>query len=332
MVDYKAMPSQAGYRSISLFDIDPATPLDFRLAVYFKGRYITYRNPGQNLDVRMYNRFIYKRVCKLYVPEEDYEKFCAYLKQKNEAEERSFQDPSLSNEQRLGNRISYQVKKVTQNLFASESGQEFDNNVLNVINFASEVVQETATKPYVRIFEKLCGEPGSVIAHSTRVSILSTYLAHQLGFVNQMALEYIAAAGILHDIGKTQLNLSDDLDGMDAAESEVMKQHPEMSIKMLSPITFVPEDVTRIILEHHECNDGSGYPRGLKGTRMSGLSKVFVIANTFDNLMSSTPGTRQARAGVALQTIWQLMRKKFDSQVLPKAIKLLAETSIVKST
>jgi response regulator RpfG family c-di-GMP phosphodiesterase len=76
-------------------------------------------------------------------------------------------------------------------------------------------------------------------------------------------------------------------------------------------------------VQHHEKRDGTGIPNGLRGPKIDGLTKVFSIANTFDNLMSELPGDRETRAKLATEKMEREMRAWFEPLLLSKATRLL---------
>lgn len=322
------MAQDAKFRSISLYSIGPDEPLPFRLAIFYKGRHLVYRMAGQPFESQFYNKFIFRRIHRIYVPEEDYEKYLAYQKKKEEEEALLLSDPKSEQSQKVIAKLLHQVKSVTNELFASPGERELQENVLEAVKVSGQTVEMVLNKPYAQIYNSLSYKANTVADHSMRVSILGTFLAMRLGYVNPAALEQIAAAGLLHDIGKTRLKLDENFIDEETGEEldqEVMKQHPVVSCHMLEKMSFVPQEVFRIIREHHEARDGSGYPAGIRGVKMYGLSRVFIIANVFDNLTSSLPGTRKQKYLGA--TKWMLGEGKgqFDTALLSKAVKALAQ-------
>lgn len=318
------MPDNQNFNPVSLFSIPPDEKLPFSVFIYYQGRYVEYRRAGQSLEVARYNRFIYKKISKLYISDADYEAYKEFVRAQEESEAAKLDDPSQSIEQKATNRTVRELNVAVREIFAS-SEEDFGENAAKVIDVAKSTVQRICERPYLRIFDSI-PDSGLVLSHSMRVSVISTFLGYQLGFVNPIALENLAAAGILHDIGKTRLPLSDDLEVSEEQELEIMKQHSLLSVEMLKKSPLVPEEVLTIIIEHHERRDGSGYPKGLRGPRIHGLSRVLQIANEFDNLVSTMKGDREQKARQACQTMEKTMRNWFDPTLLPKALKILAGT------
>ena len=318
------------FRSVSLHSITPDEPLPFRLAIFYKGKHLVYRMQGQTMEVAIYNKFVYRQIHRVFIPEEDFANYLDYQRVKDEAEKLALNNPKLSAEQRAINKLAASIKSLSDALFSSEDHPALEENVRKAIEISRGTVKAVLAKPYIGIYTSLTQKSDTIANHSMRVSLLATLLGYQLGFVNPVALEQLAAAGLLHDIGKTRLTLSDPFDSSvptaekEAMDEEIMKQHPVVSCDLLAKMPFVPQEVTRIIREHHEARDGSGFPNHIRGTVMYGLSKVFTIANTFDSLVSAKQEgdylELHARALVKLDTEY---RNRFDAALLTKALAFL---------
>lgn len=322
---YNGSVTTAGssFQTISLFDIAPESSLPFDLYVYFKGTFLPYRTIGQSLSQERFNRFVLKRIGKLFVRGEEYQKFCDYRKQTQKAEADELDRFGISAEQKACVQMATGMRSVTQEVFLAEKPEELSQKVEAVLEVAKATVEKVLQMPYVRAFEAIPQTQTDIINHSIRVGLLSTYLGYQLGFVNPIGLEYLAAAAVLHDIGKTKIaELESTLDEESEEEKAILRNHPILSVEMLDQAGFVPDEIKRIILEHHEEREGGGYPNGIRGPKMLGLSKVFSIANAFDNLMCDETGDRKTRSAHVVKKM-ESMTDRFDLVLLPKALKLL---------
>jgi putative nucleotidyltransferase with HDIG domain len=120
--------------------------------------------------------------------------------------------------------------------------------------------------------------------HSKRVARYALMGANSLELPEneKQTIEY---AAILHDIGK--LAIPDDIlnksDALTREEWSVMRRHPEIGYKLLNKIPFL-EEASRLILNHHEKYDGSGYPYGEKGEAIPMGSRLIAVADAFDNM------------------------------------------------
>jgi len=118
--------------------------------------------------------------------------------------------------------------------------------------------------------------------HSNRVSKLCEDIATKMNF-DKDDVNKIRTAGLMHDIGKIGitekiLNKPQKLNNDEWTE---MKRHPEIGYRILSSVHEFSE-IADYVLEHQERWDGKGYPRGLKGEKISIQSRIIGIADAFD--------------------------------------------------
>lgn len=94
----------------------------------------------------------------------------------------------------------------------------------------------------------------------------------------------LVQAGLLHDIGKSRIpvaviNKPDRLTDEEYAE---IKKHSEYGYYLIQYMTGIDRRVQEAVLHHHEREDGSGYPLGLKGDQIPMFAKIVAVADTFD--------------------------------------------------
>lgn len=114
------------------------------------------------------------------------------------------------------------------------------------------------------------------VSHSVNVCLLSTITGLYLRFPASV-LSDLAIGALLHDIGKTAI--------LDKPSQEGLYTHALYGHDLLLANKF-NQTVARIAAEHHECPDGSGYPRGMQGTEIHPLSRLVSVANFYDRVIS----------------------------------------------
>ena len=78
---------------------------------------------------------------------------------------------------------------------------------------------------------------------------------------------------------------------MTKEQSELYQKHPQTSVNLVkSRKIVVPDIVTKIILQHHELYNGTGYPSGLFGDRICKEAQILALADRFDYLTRLIPG------------------------------------------
>ncbi len=128
-------------------------------------------------------------------------------------------------------------------------------------------------------------------AHIQRMSRFSAAVARQMG-LDDSTVEAILYAAPMHDVGKIGIpdlilikpgRLAPD-------EWEIMKQHSIFGVQILEGSDAESLKLAEVIaLTHHEKWDGSGYPKGLKGSAIPLAGRITAIADVFDALISKRP-------------------------------------------
>lgn len=125
--------------------------------------------------------------------------------------------------------------------------------------------------------------------HSINVSLLATMIGVNMGLKYE-TLKNITQAGLLHDIGKTRIDhaiinkdgpLTDD-------EYEEVKKHTYYGLEILRTGSNcnVSSIVRNTVFSHHENEDGSGYPRQIKGDKIHIVAKIIHVADVYDAIVS----------------------------------------------
>jgi putative nucleotidyltransferase with HDIG domain len=129
--------------------------------------------------------------------------------------------------------------------------------------------------------------------HSERVVSFSLRLGRELK-LDEEQLRSLEFGALLHDIGK--IGIPDMILRKPAAltedEWQTMRRHPVLGQQILRGIEFL-EGASRVVGQHHEKWDGTGYPLGLRETEIDLNARIFAVADAFDAMVS----TRVYRAG-----------------------------------
>ena len=152
--------------------------------------------------------------------------------------------------------------------------------------------------------------------HSERVLTFSVRLGRELALdkTQMTALEFGA---LLHDIGK--IGVPDAILRKPATLSEEewakMREHPLHGQQILLDIEFL-EGAARVVAQHHERWDGSGYPIGLRGEEIDLNARIFAVADAFDAMISDRVYRRGRSYEVAAKELETWAGRQFDPQVV----------------
>ena len=152
------------------------------------------------------------------------------------------------------------------------------------------------------------------LCHPINVALISGIIAKKLDFPN-LSVDYIILGGLLHDIGKIKIDLGERSAILSANEEEVMN-HTVLGYELIKKDLKLPEEVAKIALEHHENNDGSGYPQGLSSDYISELSQIVNVANYYDNLAFNRTPYHITSNREALRVMLELGTKRFAAKML----------------
>jgi len=148
------------------------------------------------------------------------------------------------------------------------------------------------------------GRDRSLVAHSFRVAIYATLLARDLGIQDDRALKSLAAAAMLHDVGKLRLpaRVLNKTKALSDIEQRLMSQHPQYGFERLCAREDVSFEQLMVVYQHHEQPDGRGYPVGSSSHEIHDWAKITAVANAFDGLLTrSTDETIAASAAACTQ-------------------------------
>ena len=152
--------------------------------------------------------------------------------------------------------------------------------------------------------------------HSERVVNFSLRLGRELNLdAEQMrSLEF---GSLLHDIGK--IGVPDAILRKPAKLTEEewvrMREHPLHGQKILRGIEFL-EGAARVVAQHHEKWDGSGYPLGLRGTQIDLNARIFAVADAFDAITSDRVYRAGRSYGEALAELETYAGRQFDPRIV----------------
>jgi len=161
--------------------------------------------------------------------------------------------------------------------------------------------------------------------HSERSTRLALQIGRVLGLTSEETT-ILHRGGLLHDIGKLGVppDILDKPGKLTAEEKELMEKHVRLGARILEPIAAYAE-VIPIVLHHHECFDGTGYPDGLAGEAISLNARIFAVADTFEALTSNRPYRKAFNRKRALEYIKQNAGKVFDPKVVQAFLEVMAQ-------
>ena len=157
--------------------------------------------------------------------------------------------------------------------------------------------------------------------HQERVAEYATCIATELG-LDADEIEGIKVAATIHDIGKIAVpaEILTRPGRLTPAEFEMIKAHPQTGHDIVANVAF-PWPVARMILEHHERMDGSGYPSGLVGEAILMGSRVVAVADVLEAVSAHRPYRPALGMAAARQILIDGRGTLFDADVVDACLR-----------
>lgn len=126
-----------------------------------------------------------------------------------------------------------------------------------------------------------------IYSHSLNVALIARSIGKWLQ-LPKSELDILTVAGLVHDIGKTQIpeSILNKPGKYTDEEFATMKSHTILGKKILNDKGFDPR-ILYATLQHHERCDGSGYPRGLEEDEIDDFASIMAIADVYDGMTSA---------------------------------------------
>lgn len=172
----------------------------------------------------------------------------------------------------------------------------------------------------------LAEKDASTEEHTRRVARLAVCVGEELA-LTPSRLRALALGGLLHDMGK--LSVPNEIltkpGPLTQAEFEVVKEHPESGVRVLRGFGGFGSSVERLVRDHHERLDGTGYPRGRREAQLDLDTRILAVCDVYDALVSE----RIYRPAIAPDEAMRILRKgagvTFDGRCIEALARVLAD-------
>jgi PAS domain S-box-containing protein len=161
--------------------------------------------------------------------------------------------------------------------------------------------------------------------HQRRVADLACAVATEMNLPIDM-IDGIRIAASIHDLGKISVpaEILSKPTGLTDIEFMLIKTHSQSGYNILKDIDF-PSPVARIVLEHHERMNGSGYPNGLTGDHILMESRILSVADVVESMASHRPYRPALGINAALDEIENNKGTLYDNTVADACLRLFRD-------
>ena len=201
-----------------------------------------------------------------------------------------------------------EIRQVQKEL--QQSYEKLQKTMEGTINIVAKIVE--TRDPYTA-------------GHQLKVSKLATAIAREMK-LSPDKIEGIRIASLVHDIGKISIpaEILSKPTKLNEIEYSLIKDHSQIGYDILKTIDF-PWPVAKIVIQHHEKINGSGYPQSLKDNKILLEARIMGVADVVEAMSSHRPYRPALGLDKALEEISQNKGILYDPEVVDACLNLFKE-------
>lgn len=215
----------------------------------------------------------------------------------------------------------YSVDMITR-LWENPSGENIAQFKAGIVDVVDLVLSDDATNKHLL---QLTSYDYDTYIHSVNVGVYGVSLAKVMLSRNDKHNMHALGSGFfLHDIGKVYIDetIIKKPGKLTEEEMNLMRRHPGMGFKLLTETKQIDEESRLIVLQHHERDNGNGYPRKIRGEEIHIYGRICSVADVFDALVSERPYKKKLKPFDALKLMRDEMLGHFQKDVFEKFVLL----------
>jgi HD-GYP domain-containing protein (c-di-GMP phosphodiesterase class II) len=150
------------------------------------------------------------------------------------------------------------------------------------------IIHQTAEQKYLfRLFTSLQSKDDYTYRHNIAVGVIATLIGKWIG-LTEAELSQLSMAATLHDVGKIKIPLEilNKPGELTKDEYKLMKKHTIYGYEMIKETVGTNHRQALVALQHHERQDGRGYPFGIRADKIDYFSRIVAVADVFHAMIS----------------------------------------------
>lgn len=264
--------------------------LSFNAYLKINEKMVLYIRRGDAFEAYRLERLKAKKLKKMFIENSEENQYREYM-MKNIAEtyEKSLNGDVKDQAAFLHQEHKSKAEKVFKNPMQEKAYAALEQSATQYVDFI--ISNNEALKELMAIENTT----QSISHHGVSVATLCVGLAQKLNITDLDQLETLVMGATLHDFGHHNSPLYPSKKRVDMQPEEVTfyKSHVIEGAKKVQNTKHFDQVVLRIINEHEECIDGSGYPKGLMEHQLDPLSIIVATCNTLDRMIAFEGNSRE---------------------------------------
>ena len=301
--------------SMLLEDSDIGFDLYLSSGTHGHSKFVLFCHGNEHFSQERREDLLNRKIDRLYISTKDTEKYHKYQERnlKN-----IIQDSKKSSREKLI--VVYNVAKyiIADLLNDPKSGQNTARASEWVNNTVSLILNDEDT--FACLFYVMVNNY-HVYTHSINVTVIGLVFGKYLS-LKEHDLQCLGAGLLLHDIGKVIIHpdIINKSGRLTEEEFRAIKRHPKAGLDYLEHMGNIDGRCLKIVIQHHENYDGTGYPYNISGNDIHLFGRIARIIDVYDAMTSNRPYAAAKRPFAALAEMKREMSNCFDGELLKEFI------------
>lgn len=218
---------------------------------------------------------------------------------------------------------SLEIKKnIDAKKKSDQMSSEYQHELEVVVQERTDALQRSMKSMIVLLSQVVEYRDPYTAGHQRRVGNLSAAIAKKMGLDDRL-IEQLRVIGYIHDIGKITVpaEILSKPGVLTDIETQLIRTHTQVGYNMLKD-SDLPPNIAIAVYEHHERINGSGYPRGIIGHSLKVESRILMVADVVEAMLSHRPYRPSMGLDAALYEIETNAGVLYDSEVVTACLEL----------
>ncbi|MFQ5451853.1 MAG: HD-GYP domain-containing protein [Nitrospinaceae bacterium] len=198
------------------------------------------------------------------------------------------------------------------------------SRILRTLNDVVTIMEISLSQGQIKFMDlyKTTDKANSLYTHCVNSGLYCMFLGVQMK-MDSSSVRALGLGGILYDIGKKSIprQILAKSEELTPQEKQVIRTHPSAGRKVLNDMKCYSQDILSMAAQHHEKYDGSGYPFGLAGEKISFPARICVVTDVLSALVCQRNFRQALSPFEALTEMKNNMPGHFDVKILVEFIK-----------
>ncbi|MBC8553516.1 MAG: HD domain-containing protein [Candidatus Brocadiales bacterium] len=281
-------------------------------------KYVLFSRGDEQFSPERREEILNRNVHALYISTEDTDKYLKY-QEKNLNE-------IINNENKSDLEKSGAVYQVAGNIVQDllddpKTGENMKRASEWVNSTVKHIIQNE--NAFSGLFE-VASHDYNTYTHSVNTSVIGLLFGKYLS-LTQHELDCLGIGLLLHDIGKLSIppKVINKVGSISGDELKVIKKHPKAGLELLEHRNYIHATSLKIVIQHHENQDGTGYPYGIEGSDIHLFGSIARIIDVYDAMTSNRSYAKAKRPFAVLAEMKEKMSNCFNEELLKEFISFL---------